>query len=170
MALRLHVKLLKLGRPRELKPSSNHDWYIQTDASFAEGDSVGIGAVFFDPAGKPTKFFSQRLSEHMVKALNPTCKKNAIFECEFFALFCVFLLWGDEISGAVVIYTDNNVVRDVLIACHTQCACQVDVAMRNARSNCSLGMRGYLQIQIRRMALHVCTLTVSYSWEQLLVT
>ena len=122
MALRLYVRLLVLGKPRELKPASNLVWYIQTDASFEPGptgDLAGIGAVLFDPLGKPVKFFSNQLSSAMVQALNPLYKKNAIFECEFFALFCAFLLWGDDISGAVVMYTDNNAVRDVMIACHT---------------------------------------------------
>ena len=36
----------------------------------------------------------------------------AIYECEFFALFCVFSWWGDDVNEAVVIYTDNNAVRD----------------------------------------------------------
>lgn len=54
----------------------------------------------------------------MIQSLNPTGKKNAIFECDFFALFCAFYVWGDVISDAVVIYTDNNAVRDTLIAGH----------------------------------------------------
>ena len=39
--------------------------------------------------------------------------------CEFFALFCAFLVWGRDLSGAVVTYTDNNAVRDALMAGHT---------------------------------------------------
>lgn len=53
----------------------------------------------------------------MIATLNPTAKKNAIFEGDFFALFCAFLAWGHEMSDAVVIYT-NDAVRDALIACH----------------------------------------------------
>ena len=136
LALRLHVRLLKLGRPRELRPSSNTVMYIQTDASFEpspDGDSVGIGAVLFDQSGKPVKFFSQKLTDDMVKVINPTGKLNAIFECEFFALFCSFLAWGDDITGAVVIYTDNNAVRDVLIACHTNNAIAKSILVATTR-------------------------------------
>ena len=56
-------------------------------------------------------------SDGMVSVLNPSGKQTAIFKCEFFALFCAFLLWGDRVTNAVVIYTDNNGVRDSLISC-----------------------------------------------------
>ena len=103
MALRLHVKLLELGRPRELRPSSNSVWFLQTDASYEPSDDgtfSGIGAVPLPPV----QFFSKQLSCDMIQSLNPTGKKNAIFECEFFALFCAFYVWGNVISDAVVIY------------------------------------------------------------------
>ena len=61
--------------------------------------------------------FSHRLSDEMVTTLNPFGKQTANFECEFFALFCAFLLWGDQVTDAVVIYTDNNGARDSLISC-----------------------------------------------------
>ena len=89
-------------------------WFIQTDAcydSFEDGIMAGIGAVLFNPAGEPVKFFSHRLSPTVVKKLNPCSKKTAIYECEFFSLFCSFFLWGDVANDAVVIYTDNNGVR-----------------------------------------------------------
>ena len=53
----------------------------------------------------------------MLSVFNPAGKQTAIFKCEFFALFCAFLLWGDRVTNAVVIYTDNNGVRDSLISC-----------------------------------------------------
>jgi hypothetical protein len=126
MALRLHVKLLELSRPRELRPSSNSAWYLQTDASYepaANGTFSGIGAVLFDPTDRPVKFFSKQLSCDMIQSLNPTGKKNAIFECEFFALFCAFYVWGDVISDAVVIYSDNNCQRCFDCRAYNQCAC-----------------------------------------------
>ena len=45
--------------------------------------------------------------------------KDCEKKCELFALFCAFLLWGQTMSTAVVIYTDNNAVRDTLISCST---------------------------------------------------
>ena len=68
LALKLHVRLLELSRPRELRPSSNAVWFIQTDAPFESSDDstfVGIGAVRFDPSGKPVKFFSKQLTSNM---------------------------------------------------------------------------------------------------------
>ena len=103
LALKLHVKLFELSRPRELCPSSNAAWYIQTDASFASSDDptfAGIGAVLFEPSQKPVKFFSKALPTSMIYALNPAGKKPVIYECEFFALFCAFLVWGRDLSGA----------------------------------------------------------------------
>jgi hypothetical protein len=58
----------------------------------------------------------------MVNYLNPSGKNMAIYECDFFCLvLCVFFLWGDDVSEAVVIYTDNNAVRDALISCYANC-------------------------------------------------
>ena len=54
--------------------------------------------------------FSLKLDDLVVAALNPGFqRKTAIFECEFFAVFCSFWLWGREFSDAVLIYADNNV-------------------------------------------------------------
>jgi len=121
LALALHKKFLEIGRPRELRPTCNVSWYIQTDACYDPDDTqifAGVGGVLFTPEGKPVQFFSQRLSEQMIADLNPGSRKTAIFECEFLALFCAMLIWGSSVS-AVVVYTDNNAVRDAMISCHT---------------------------------------------------
>ena len=122
-ALVMHAHLLDFGKPRVLRASSATSWYIQTDACFESGPGdvmAGIGAVLFNPCGKPVKFFSHKLSQTVVSAINPDDKRTAIYECEFFSLFCAFLSWGSLITDAVVIYTDNNGVRDTLIACTTR--------------------------------------------------
>ena len=110
------------ARPRELSPTCNEVWFIQTDACFEPtetGHLAGIGAVLYSPSGSRVNFFSQRLPDEVLADLNPSKKKTAIYECEFFALFCAFLLWGSRVSSTVVIYTDNNAVRDILISCAT---------------------------------------------------
>jgi len=120
LAIRLHRHLLDDGRPRELKPASSEPWFIQTDASYDEvagAVDAGIGAVLFSPQGKPVSYFSKKLPAELIGKLNESAKQNAIFECEFFALFCSFLAWGERITNAVVIFTDNNGVRDCLISC-----------------------------------------------------
>lgn len=56
LALSLHNKFLEMGRPRELRPTCNVSWYIQTDACYEpEGNEVfaGVGSVLFAPDGKP---------------------------------------------------------------------------------------------------------------------
>ena len=120
LALTLHRHLLSCGRPRELKVSCDDSWYIQTDACYEPcegGIFSGIGAVLFNPAGQKVSFISQRLGDEMLKRLNPSGKKTAIYESEFFALFCAFLIWLPRLPNSVVIYTDNNAVRDTLISC-----------------------------------------------------
>ena len=62
LAMKLNSCLLRDGRPRELKPSSAASWFIQTDACYdADGANVtaGVGAVLFNPAGRPILFFSE---------------------------------------------------------------------------------------------------------------
>lgn len=50
--------------------------------------------------------------------LNPSSKKTAIFQCEFFAVLVALSLWSDKLSSRqVVFYVDNDRVRDVFIAC-----------------------------------------------------
>lgn len=117
LALKLHRRLLQEGRPR--RPSLGSFRRTLVTCYDLEGDQTiaAIGAVLFDPTGKPVAFSSHRLTGEVVILLNTLGKQFAIFECEFFALFCAFLLWENRITDAVVIYTDNNGVRDTLISC-----------------------------------------------------
>ena len=122
LALTLHRQLLHDGRPRELRPTTGKVSFVQTDACYDQVDGkvlAGIGAVLFDSEGKPLRYFSQKLSDEMVRTLNPHDRKTAIYECEFFALACSLLLWGDLMGGSAVIYTDNNALGDSLISCNT---------------------------------------------------
>ena len=51
---------------------------------------------------------------------NVTSRKTAIFELEFFAIFCPFQVSRNVLRGAqLVVCTDNDGVRDSLIACQT---------------------------------------------------
>ena len=161
LSLSLHKRLLEAGKPRELRQSSADTWFIQTDACFdLDGESVvaGVGAVLFAPDGRPVKFFSHKLSDEMVRTLNPTNKKSAIFECEFFALFCAFWLWGDVIIDAVVIYTDNNGVRDalnVVQGMQSQSRFLQQLWFLKVQNKSLHGMPGYLLTQTYQMVHHV---------------
>ena len=124
LALRVHLHLLSQGRPRELRAASDDCWFLQTDASFEpdkDHASSGVGAVLFNQTGRPVAFFSEKLEDSILAALNPDgTKKTIIYECEFLALFAVFWKWNAMITGALVIYTDNNAVRDAMISCNTK--------------------------------------------------
>ena len=122
LALQLHRKFLESGRPRELRPACDQVWFIQTDACFepvGEGIFAGIGGVLFSPDGTPVKFLSHKLDAQLLTRLNPGGRKTAIYECEFFALVSALYLWAGWVNSAVVVYTDNNAVRDAMISCHT---------------------------------------------------
>ena len=118
MALRLHVKLLELGRPRELRPSSNSVWFLQTDASYEPSDDgtfSGIGAVLFYPLCS----FSR--SSCLVTWYSPwiLLAKRMLSSSANFSLFSAPSTFGVMWSPMQWWYTDNNAVRDALIAGHT---------------------------------------------------
>ena len=80
IAIRLHRHLLADGRPRELKPASCEPWFIQTDASYDEVAGTvdaGIGAVLFNPQGKPVSYFSKKLPVELIG------KRISQAECHF---------------------------------------------------------------------------------------
>ena len=124
LALRLHFRLLTEGLPRQLRAAERECWFLQTDASFdrdEHGDVAGVGAVLFSPTGCPIAFFSERLEADVLANLDPgNAKKTLIFECEFLALFAAFWKLTQNVRGALVIYTDNNGVRDAMISCSTR--------------------------------------------------
>ena len=69
--------------------------------------------------GKLQRYFSQEIHVELLKLINVTSRKTAIFELEFFGIFCIHV-WLDLLKGAqLVAYTDNDGVRDFLIACQT---------------------------------------------------
>eukprot|EP00438_Fugacium_kawagutii_P008564 Skav206251 [mRNA] locus=scaffold1425:278987:279379:- [translate_table: standard] len=52
--------------------------------------------------------------------VNPDLKKTVIFEFGFLAIFVALFIWKREISNAaMVMYTDNDAVKDAMISCQT---------------------------------------------------
>ena len=52
--------------------------------------------------------------------MNKSQRKTIIFELELFAILCAVIGWKQFITNcAVVVYTDNDAVRDCLISCNT---------------------------------------------------
>ena len=123
-SLVLFKKFLLAQKPRAVTVAMLQTWLVFTDASFEheaeEIDKAGFGGVLVSPQGKYVSFFSFELRGEDLKHLNPSGKKTAIFQCEFFAVFVALELWGDMLSSRqVVFYVDNDGVRDVLISCNT---------------------------------------------------
>ena len=67
-----------------------------------------------------THFFAANLKDDLVDDINKSQRKTIIFELELFAILCAVVGWKQFITNsAVVVYTDNDAVRDCLISCNT---------------------------------------------------
>lgn len=123
-SLSLFKTFLLAQRLRLVSPALSQTWTVFTDASYEQDESrrptAGFGGVLVSPPGKPTNFFSLELSGDDLEKLNPAGKKTAIFQCEFFAVLVALSLWQKKLTNRqVVVYVDNDGVRDVLISCST---------------------------------------------------
>ena len=119
-ALKLRKMFISSSAPRTLDSSRSGLWFIFTDACFDPEAFSGVGAVLVSSDGKLQRYFSQEIHVELLKVINVTSRKTAIFELEFFAIFCPFHVWHDLLKGVeLVAYSDNDGVRDSLIACQT---------------------------------------------------
>ena len=122
-ALKLYLSCLESQRPRAVRRSISQVFLIFTDACFEPDSSsvkAGIGAVLVDSSGKVTHFFATNLKDDLVNDINKSHRKTIIFELELFAILCAVIGWKQFITNcAVVVYTDNDAVRDCLISCNT---------------------------------------------------
>ena len=110
--------------PREVSLTTGRSWYIFTDACYEPDNAektAGIGAVLVDQFGRYRGFFSVFLTEDLLAKLNITKRKTIIFECELLAIFVAMTCWSQHLqdSQVVVVCTDNEGVKDALIACQT---------------------------------------------------
>ena len=118
----LFKTFLLAQKPRLVSLSLSQTWTVFTDASYEQAGvlTAGFGGVLVSPSGKPTNFFSFELPGKDLEKLNPTAKKTAIFQCEFFAVLVALNLWQQQLTNRqVVFYVDNDGVRSVLISCST---------------------------------------------------
>ena len=122
-ALTLYRNMLMNQGPRSLSYRSTNTCYFFTDASFEMENDIpkaGHGGVLVSPSGKPIRFFSGNLNKDHVALLNPKGSKTTIFECEFLAVLVAYKAWSREVAGSqLVVFIDNNAVRDSLISCDT---------------------------------------------------
>ena len=122
-ALRLYLSCLESQRHRAVYRSISQVFFIFTDACFEPDSSsvkAGIGAVLVDSSGKATHFFAANLKDELVDDINKSQRKTIIFELELFAFLCAVIGRKQFITNcAVVVYTDNDAVRDCLISCNT---------------------------------------------------
>ena len=86
-ALKLHKLLISSSVPRSLDAVSSGVWSIFTDTCFDPEAFSGVGAVLVGSDGKLQQFFSQEIHVDLLKMMNVTSRKTAIFELEFFAIF-----------------------------------------------------------------------------------
>ena len=117
------LAMIESDKPRLISKSSSRTWLVFTDASH-EPDSDrplgGIGAVLVDECGVKRRFFSEEVPQSLMEQINVTRRKTLIFECEFLAIFMALYSWRDTLRGCkVLMYTDNDAVRDCVISCNT---------------------------------------------------
>lgn len=122
-ALRLHRDMLGGSIPRKISARASQTWILFTDASF-EGSNdnpyAGLGAVLCDGSGVVRRFISHEIESEVLTFLNPSKKKTIIYECEYLAVWCALNRWKQFIAGQhILIFIDNNAVRDSLISCQT---------------------------------------------------
>ena len=122
-SLRRFLSIVESHKPRVISRGVSEIWLIFTDASH-EPDSDrplgGIGAVLVDGYGVKQRFFSEEILQSLMEQINVTKRKTLIFECEFLAIFLAIYSWRDILHGCkVLIYTDNDAVRDCIISCNT---------------------------------------------------
>ena len=122
-SLVLYKKLLDVDVPRELRIGSNKSFCVFTDASFEPDHpewQAGLGAVLCSTEGKIIQYFSVHADAALREKLNVSQRKTIIFELEFFTIWCALHCWSKWFRDSqVVLYTDNDGVRDCLIACQT---------------------------------------------------
>ncbi len=122
-SLVLCKKLLGVDVPRELRIGSDRSFFVFTDASFEPDHpswQAGLGAVLCSREGHIIQYFSVHADAALREKLNVSRKKTIIFELEFFTIWCALHNWSKWFRDSqVVLYTDNDGVRDCLIACQT---------------------------------------------------
>ena len=120
-ALQFFHQFINMDVPRTLSLVNTTTWFVFTDASYEPQQPAaiaGIGAVLVDQFGKCCGFISLILDEDLLQRLNTTNRKTIIFEWEFFAIFIVMHCWSDKLCNLqVVVCTDNEDMKDILIAC-----------------------------------------------------
>ena len=122
-SIRRFLAIIESNKPRVISRSASRTWLVFTDASHEpDGDRPlgGIGAVLVDERGAKQRFFSEEIPQSLMEQINVTKRKTLIFECEFLAIFLALYSWKETLHGCkVLMYTDNDAVRDCVISCCT---------------------------------------------------
>ena len=119
-ALKLHRTLISSSAPKTLDVSKAGVWFVCTDAWLDPETFSGVGPVLVDSIGKLQHFFFQVICDELLKMINVTSRRTAIFELDFFTIFCSFQVWRNFLKGAqLAVYIDNDGVCVSLIACQT---------------------------------------------------
>ena len=122
-SIRRFLAIIESDKPRVISRSASRTWLVFTDAShepYGDRPLGGIGAVLVDERGAKQRFFSEEIPQSLMERINVTKRKTLIFECEFLAIFLALYSWKEILHGCkVLMYTDNDAVRDCVISCST---------------------------------------------------
>ena len=117
--LRLFVKFLRDGEPREIKSDDRAHCFALTDACYerdAKEWQCGIGAFFCDVLTGEKFFFSIELTEEQRILLGENHKEQIIFEAETLSAILAFDLWSERCATRkFFLYVDNEGTKFSLI-------------------------------------------------------
>ena len=104
--------LISKNFPRKIMgPLSGHI-HVYVDASFDENGYCGVGGVAYLETGKILGFFSEEVSQDLVKKIKSHGQVTIIQELEMLALLIAIELWCTSMQNhRFVIFTDSEAVR-----------------------------------------------------------
>ena len=107
-SLILFKRFLVAQKRRTVTAAMSQTWIVFRDANFEPAsdstDVARFGGVLVSPHGRPVSFFSFELNGDSLKYLNPSGKKTAIFQSEFFAVLVALKAWGEQLSSRQVVF------------------------------------------------------------------
>ena len=107
----IHV-LLTQNLPRKIKGRLSTHLHVYVDASFDEDGYSGVGGVAYDEYGIMLGFFSEKVSDDLIKSIKEKGQVTIIQELEMLALLVAVELWSPEWDHCrFVAFTDSESVR-----------------------------------------------------------
>ena len=111
-ALTCLKNILSLNVPRKIVGKMSAHMHLYVDASYDGSVYSGIGGILYDSLGNVLSFFSETISDSLVRLIKCDGQVTIIQELEMLALLAAVETWRHMLSGfRVVAFTDSEAVR-----------------------------------------------------------